>query len=42
MQTDIAYRAMAENAYQAIFTCPVHLPPEQYPDWRELTLSFGP
>ena len=42
METDMAYRAMAENASHAIFMCPVQLPLERYPDWRELTLSFGP
>ena len=42
METDMAYRAMAENASRAIFTCPIHLPPERYADWRELMLSFGP
>jgi hypothetical protein len=42
METDMAYKAMAESAFPAIFSCPVHLPPERYPDWRELTLSFGP
>lgn len=42
MRTDMAYRAMAENAFQAIFICPVHLPPERYAEWRELMLSFGP
>ena len=42
MDTDMAYRAMAENASRAIFMCPIHLPLERYSDWRELTLSFGP
>ena len=42
METDMAYRVMAESAYRAVFMCPIHLPPERYSDWRELTLSFGP
>jgi len=42
MDSDMAYRAMAENASRAVFACPVHLPLERYSDWRELTLNFGP
>src|SRR5271163_4140342 len=42
METDMAYRAMAESAARAIFTCPVRLRLERYSDWRELTPSFGP
>jgi outer membrane biosynthesis protein TonB len=41
--TDTFYRAAAESARRAVFTCqPLKLPPEKYSDWQEITFSFDP
>ncbi len=43
MQTDTFFRAAAESAYRAIFLCqPLHLPPEKFTLWQDMTLSFNP
>jgi len=40
---DSFFRAAAESAYRAIFQCqPLHLPPDKYSLWQDMTLSFNP
>ncbi|MDR3516265.1 MAG: hypothetical protein P4M00_10630 [Azospirillaceae bacterium] len=45
MATDSFYRAAAESALRAVLNpkcSPLHLPPEKYDTWKDMTLSFDP
>ena len=43
MQSDGFFRAAAESARRAIYTCqPLRLPPDKYSLWQDMTLSFNP
>ena len=39
---DPVFRALAESAQRAVLTCRLQLPPEKYPLWRDMVLTFDP